>query len=403
MNKKAIAILGAIFLLIIGTLGFLVYSKYSGSSTPKTADVTPDANNQNASTTVDTGPDVSGNPDIQNPNPNAGSKFFRLTESDQIISPVLFYNGNGITYLNSKGELIKSDFETGLDGSVSLTRTRSLAIPLKSGIEKVLWPKNGDDFIAQISGGGTAFSYFNFQAGNYTDLPKQVKAVEWLPGGDKILFIWVDTDVSGQEKATLNMAKPDTTEYSQVAELYEADDAIHLSPDGLNLLFYRTQNTGSVNKIILTDPQGKVWKDLVATGFNYGVLWSPDSQKFIFAKKAPQAQGYQLWYYDLYTGETKNLGIGGLPQKAVWGGDSRSVYVAAPKDETAIMDASDLNSRFTTDKFYKIDTSTLEKVEYDPGSMNIDGRELFLNPGENKLFFKNAQDGGLYYLDLSGQ
>jgi hypothetical protein len=67
------------------------------------------------------------------------------------------------------------------------------------------------------------------------------------------------------------------------------------------------------------------------------------------------------------------------------------------------MDASDLNSRFTTDKFYKIDTSTLEKVEYDPGSMNIDGRELFLNPGENKLFFKNAQDGGLYYLDLSGQ
>ena len=101
MNKKAIIILGAIFFLIIGTLGFLVYSKYSGSGSQKTAETPGNTADQNATTTVDTNTDVSGNPDGQNPNPNAGNKFFRLTESDQIISPVLFYNGNGITYLNS--------------------------------------------------------------------------------------------------------------------------------------------------------------------------------------------------------------------------------------------------------------------------------------------------------------
>ena len=394
--------MGAIFILIIGTLGFLVYSKYSGSGEGKVPDslpdqqatTTPDSTNNTPTTTPDTG---------SNPGNAPGRKFFQLTTSDRIISPILFYNGNGITYLSSKGELIKSDFETGLDGSVSLTRTRSLAIPLKSGIEKVLWPKNGDDFIAKLAGdaGQSAFSYFNFQTGVYTDLPKQVKAVEWLPGGDKILFIWVDTDANGKEKATLNIAKPDTTEYSEIAELYEADDAIYLSWDGLNLLFHRTQNEGSTNKITLTDPEGKMWKDLVSTGYNYGVLWSPDSQKFLFGKKAPQAQGYQLWYFDLYTGETKNLGVGGLPSKAVWAGDSRIVYVAAPKDGSPLMEASDLDKNFTADLFYKIDTSTLEKTEYDPGDLSLDGRELFLNPGENKLFFKNAQDGGLYYLDLT--
>lgn len=408
MNKKAIAILGAIFLLIVGTLGFLVYSRYSSKNeeNPPAAGNNSPADN-NASTTDTSGGNTASTTPVQ-----SQEKFIKLTTNEQVISPILFYNGNGVTYLNQNGGLIKADFETLADGRLQLTRSRNLDIQAKSGIGKILWPRTGDDFIAEIDGStgspsssGKIFSYFNFSTGAYVDLAKQVKVLEWLPSGDKILFIWVDKDpASDDEKATLNIASPDTTNYQQISELWETDNAIYLSPDGLNIVFHRTKNDAAVNKIILTTPDGKVWKDLVQEGYNFGVLWSPDSQKFLFSKRERAGRNYQLWLYDLYTGEIKNLGLDGAPQKTVWGSDSRTIYFAAPQDPSEIIDPAGLmnaDGAFTIDTFYKLDTSTLEKTEYKPENMSLDGRNLFLNASEDKLFFKNAQDGGLYYLDLA--
>jgi len=395
MNKKAIVILGAIFLLIVGTLGFLVYSRYSSNEeqNPPPANSEPIPEDPNAN---------GGNTNPPTTTPEQAEKLVRLTLSEQVISPILFYNGNGVTYLNQSGQLIKADFEALANGQIQLTRTRDLGIASKSNITKILWPKNGDDFIAEISAStgsgfssGRGFSYFNFATGAYIDLPEQVKALEWMPSGDKILFIWVDKDAEGNEKATLNMADPDTKNYQQIAELYEADDVLHLSPDGMNLVFHRTQNTESVNKIIQTTPQGTIWKDLVKEGFNYGILWSPDSQKFLFSKKERNSQKYQLWYYDLLTGEVKNLGLFSTVDKAVWAGDSKTVYAAVPTSGSAGEGA------LTIDSFYKIDTATLEKKEYQAYASDLDGRDLFLNSAGDKLFFRNAQDGGLYYLDLN--
>lgn len=403
MNKKAIVILGAILLLIVGTLGFLVYSRYSGDNGDNTTQPPIDNPNDDTSGTG-TNPDDGGADEPITPEPPV-EKFIQLTSGKQVVSPVLFYNGNGVTYLDQSGKFFKSDFETSADGLLQLIRTRNLNIESKSGISKILWPKNGDDFMAEVaSGGNKSFSYFNFDTGAYVDLPTQVKAVQWLPAGDKILFIWVDKGADGVEKASLNIANPDTMGYQQVAELWETDDELYLSPDGLSVILNRTRNTEPANGILMTTPDGKIWKDLVKEGYNLGVLWSPDSQKFLFSKRERSGRNFQLWLYDLYTGEVKNLGVSGAPQKAVWAQDSRTVYFATPRDSAEIIDPANLgslNGTFTTDAFYKIDTGTLEKTEYLPESFSIDGRDLFLNPGEDKLFFKNAQDGGLYYLDLT--
>ena len=244
MNKKAIIILAAIFLLIVGTLGFLIYSRSS-------------SNNENPAPVVDNGggnPAEGGGSEAATTTPELPSaqKFTKLTASEAVVSPVLFYNGNGVTYVNGQGELIKADFEIAANGALGLTRTRNLEIQKKSGIHRILWPRNGDDFIAEFedSAGNKSYSYFNFSTGAYLDLPKEAAALEWLPGGDKIIFVWVSKDSEGNEKATLNIANPDTTGYAQIAELYESDDALYLSPDGLSLAFHRAKNTGSANKII---------------------------------------------------------------------------------------------------------------------------------------------------------
>src|SRR6185295_9056599 len=100
MNKKAIAILGVIFLLIVGTLGFLIYSKYSagpqkqaGNNPTPSATPTPNPD-PTANPTPTPGPDPTVAPSST---PSASATVVKLTD-DQVVSPVLFFNGLGVTY-----------------------------------------------------------------------------------------------------------------------------------------------------------------------------------------------------------------------------------------------------------------------------------------------------------------
>lgn len=380
MNKRAIAILGAIFLLIVGTLGFLIYAKYGGkkpaSSPPvvqNTATTSPPAVN-NASTT----------PPLQ-----SGPKFTKLS-GDQVVSPVLFFQGGGVTYFDVSGQLYKASLQNN-NGQLQLGAKQSLDIETRPNISKILWPSQGENFIAQFNNNGQpSWSFFDSSVRSYTDLPSQVESVDWLPAGNKIVYVWLQNG-----KATLNIGDPDTKNWKYVADMWETDDRIDVSPDGKNILYYEQNTATSTNPIFLTTPDGKIWKTPVAPGFNYGVLWSPDSQKFLFGKRDSVSGGFGLWYYNLLTGEVENLKLNTTPEKAVWAQDSQTIYAAVPT--TGIAGGDNL----TSDTFFSLDVSTLDKKEYNPGGTVIDGRNLLLSNDGNQLFFKNAQDGGLYYLDLS--
>ena len=387
MNKKAIAILGAIFILIVGTLGFLIYSKYSGSKTAtpppivqpppvNTTNATPPPQNNLASTT----------PAQTNP-PGAV-----LLTSDQVISPALFFNGQGLSYFDHQGNLYQASLQNN-NGQLSLGDKKQLVIPVKAGITKILWPSRGNDFIARLTDvtGNTIWSYFNSSLGVYIDLPPSVESVDWMPTGDKIVFVWVDNG-----KGILEVGSPDTKTWQKIGDMYQTDNTVSVSSDGTQVLFYETANPAVNNAINSVSIDGKVWKGLVKNGQNLGVLWSPDGQKFLFGKKDPITQKYQLWVYNLTSGEIKGLGLYTTVSKVTWDKDSNVIYAAVP--DTGVPGDNSL----TVDSFYRLDTSTLDKKHYpsNPG-ISLDGRDLFLNATSDKLFFRNAQDGGMYYLDLT--
>jgi hypothetical protein len=204
------------------------------------------------------------------------------------------------------------------------------------------------------------------------------------------MYVWLDNN-----KASLSLANPDSSGHVTLAAMWETDDEIHVSPDGSQVLYYETQNSAVNNFINSVTADGKLWKGLVKNGLNYGVLWSPDSQKFLFAKKDPTSNQYQLWFYNLTSGEVKNLGLFTTINKVVWDKDSNMVYASVPTS------GSIADNILTTDTIYRINTSTLDKKQYSTGGTAIDGRDLFLNSTDDKLMFRNAQDGSLYYLDLT--
>ncbi len=395
MNKKAIAILGAIFILIIGILGVLIFSKYSGGKSKDNVLV----DNQNQS------PDQ--NLTGQNPNEGqnsadnsggkgtagsalADSRFVKLLD-ESVISPVLFFNGRGITYFDSNGRLFQADLVDN-SGKVELLKKRELQIPLKTGITKILWPSQGDNFIAETVKGSTkGMSYYNGSLGVYADLPGQITSLDWTPGGDKIMYVWLEGDNS-----TLNISDSDSTNWQKVTDIWNSDNLINISPDGQSILFYRGRNIGEVNKINMVTVDGKVWNTPVKDGYNFGVLWSPDSKKFLYGKRSLGASGFELWVYDLTTSETKSLGVISSVEKVVWDTDSRTVYVAGRQAPTGFGQEVD-----SPEVFYKIDTVLSSVQEFVPKNQVFNAKNLFLSSSSNQLFFTDENAGGLYYLDLS--
>lgn len=384
MNKRAIAILGAIFLLIVITLIVLIVQKKGSSKTP-TTDTTP------TPTVVDTTPTPTDTdtPPVDTPPVTTGSQAVKLSD-DQVISPSLLSSGTAVAYMDATGNLYNADLQISSTGTASLVNKKSLGLPPQDGIRKVIWPQAGSNLIAEFqTNGKKTWSVYVRADAKFVRLPDQVTSVQWLPSGDKILYIWQDSN----GKSTLNIADADNTNWQAIADIWENDDDIVISPDGQSILYYRTQNSDAKNQIVLTTPDGKLFKGLVKDGYNYGVQWAPDSRKFVFGRRDAPTQAMQLWEGDIITGQTMNLGVVATVDKVAWSKDSSSVYAAVAREGST-------SNGLSQDTIYKIDVSSAEKKEYDPGS-GIDARNLFLDDSGTGLLFKNFQDGGLYYLDVS--
>ncbi len=383
MNKKAIAILGAIFILIVGTLGFLIYSKTGGSKTPSNPAPTPTPTPITDLTPTPTPTTTSG---------NSSAKVYKLTD-DQVVSPALTFDGSGVAYFTKQGLLFRATFTSG-SGNLQIGDKKQLAIEQKAGVSSVIWPLNTQDFMLVYDNAGKkSYEFYNNTTGQFSKLAPQVYSLGFLPMGDKIFYIW--SNQTGHD--TVNLSAPDLSNYKTLSDIWDKNAIVYVSPDGQNVAYHQDPNqvSGVINPLMLTDTEGKTWHK-VTEGFVSGALWSPDGKKLLFSKKDPTTQVFQLWYYDLYSGEIKNLGLNTMPSKAVWSFDNQSIYVATPLN---LSPAS--TGGLTVDDFWRINLSTSEKKHYQVIENQYDGEDLFLSKDSSKLFFRNGQDGGLYYLDLN--
>ncbi len=376
MNKKALIILGAIFLLIVGTLGFLLYSRSSGDTNPTPS---PSPAPAPAPTPI---PAPTPTP-TPTPTPPPASSGPQKLLSDEIVSPVLFYKGDGISYFNSQGQLFQLDLKVA-NSVATVSNKKRVDLPTKIGLSKVLWPATGNNFIAVLgSSAQRRWSYYDGTRQFYVDLPEQITSLAWLPDASKIVYIWQGTN----GKNSLNISNPDGSQYGKLADIFYPDTEITVSPDGKNILFYRTQNVSDKNPIVLVTSDGKIFKTVVKDGYNLGATWSPDNKRFLFSKRDSLTQNFTLWLGDILLDEARNLNMNSSVDKAIFSQDGRFLYVSASA-------AGDSQNR---EVIYKINLDTGEKIELVSGS-GINPRDLFLSINGDVLFFRNLSDSSLYYV-----
>ncbi len=398
MNKKAIAILGAIFVLIVGTLGFLIVQRRNAANqTPEPGPVTdsptdtsndnPIFDNDTPSDPQDPIPDPVTPDDPVVPDDDSGTPPTDFgpspvnVSSEQMVSPILFYQGNGVAYFTTDGRLFQGTFSEA-SGQAELTDYRELALPPKSGVSKVRWPLFGNNFlIEQGNGWPKVYSVYASAKGDYVDLPKEVYAVDWLPDGEQLLYFWVDS--SG--KATLNVSPADFSTWDTIVDIWEPDNALAIAPDGKTLLFWRTKNEGAQNSINLVTTDGKIFRSVIKDGYNTGAVWSPDSQKFAFLKRLGGNE--ELWVGNMLTGQGVSTGLATNLEKLVWSQDGKQLYAAA-------------RSVGGYDELYKIDPSTGQSTVVPVLGGLGSARDMFFSLDGKRLYFYNNQSSGLYYVEV---
>lgn len=357
----------------MGTLGFIIWQK-SGSDEPENVEQPEVIESPVVETPVEE-PAESEVPDAE------VGEAVKLS-ADDVVSPSLFFQGDGIAYFNSQGQLFRTQMSIS-GNTVLLSNKTELVLPGKPGITKILWPQVGSSFIAESGAGSNRrWSYYSPDRGDYIDLPTQIKSLQWMPSGNKIMFVWVGND----GKATLNLSDPDTTNYQVLTDLYEPDNEIVVSPDGNSVLFYRTQTSDlSKNIIAMVSADGQTFRTVIRDGYNRGVVWSPDSQKFLYTKYNQSSSSYTVMLGDARTGESRDLNISSTDDKLAWGRDGQTIIIAQPNG--------------STDRISVLDLYTNATSTFDPGP-GMDVRDMFTSLDGRVLFFRNAEDSSLYYLML---
>lgn len=394
MNRKAILILAVIFILILGTVGALVFMKYgSGNKTADQTDTTDEI-------PVDTEP-VDGEPVDELPvdetppgdTTSSAQKFF----TDLAISPSFLYDGSGIAFMAPTGTLVQLKLLEARPGELVVAERKEYELPPKANIRKILWQPFGDDFIVEREEDGRVrYSVYLYRRQQFVDLPEQVQAVDWVPRTvtqgaledpdilSEIVYLWKDPE--GQ--VTLNVAAADNSRYELLTDIWEPDNDLSLSPDGRSVLFWRTQSQDAINRINMVSADGKFFRTILKEGYNSGALWSPDNRTFLFVRLSDSAGVQELYLANIFTNDSGPLDIRSNLDKAFWASPN-ILYIAG----------SDINNP-TSDQLYRFDlTKDADPEIFDLG-VDVDVSDLIVSPEQTYAVFKDRLSQSLYYYFL---
>jgi hypothetical protein len=119
---------------------------------------------------------------------------------------------------------------------------------------------------------------------------------------------------------------------------------------------------------------------------------------------ASLSDGPKLELFNISKHISSDLNMYGLPEKCVWSNDNINIYCGVPKNVAGneYPDSWYQGLISFDDYFVKINTATfqVETVSDGTNAEPIDATHLFLDKGENNLFFINKIDSTLWSLDL---
>lgn len=307
----------------------------------------------------------------QNQQPAVQQPTLKKVLDETVISPVASFDNSAIWYFNKEARL----FRVNLDGS----GLSEFPLPsLGSDLRSVIWPKTGSDFIViSNSGGQFGKSYYDSAQKLYVNLAPNVKYIDWMPDGKRVVYIWQTSDNNHQ---SLVLASPDGSGFRTIKDVFWPDLIVKVSPNGKKVLLYRGKIEGNENKIYIADIATGQIDTAVGSGKNLAAAWT-SADSFLFAQADLTAYP-KVYSYNVTSKQAVDLNLNTSLDKVVTDKDGKYLYAAVPRKDN------------TGDSFIKLDLSTVKQDTYYEPSQDIRAGNMMMLG--NTLYFTNTRDGKLY-------
>ncbi|MFA6355162.1 MAG: hypothetical protein WCW65_01930 [Candidatus Paceibacterota bacterium] len=242
----------------------------------------------------------------------------------------------------------------------------------------------------------TITSFLASLGGDSSFLPVDITAISLSP--NKTQFFSIIKNVNGVTGTTNSFDETKTTQVFTSAfsewlpqwvtdkNIYLTTKPSYLAPGGVYIL---NITNGTLSKIF---------------GGIDGLTTLADNDGGFILYNASLNIGPKLNVFDVKNHTSVDLGVYGLPEKCTWSTDNIDVYCALPNTITGTEYPDYWYQGLVsfTDYFVKINTKTknITTIANSQDEVPVDATNLFLNKGEDKLFFTNKKDSTLWSLDL---
>jgi Tol biopolymer transport system component len=270
---------------------------------------------------------------------------------------------------------------------------------------RATWSPDRSAVLASLSvNGSPRWHLIRLEDRSATPLKDGLASPSWSNIGERIFYFYTDP---ANGRTGLNSAKPDGSEWKEIARSPVGNPYIATVPGGVNVSFWNRPNAFEETALYAVAMTGGEPKRIFDKKYGATYLWSPDGSKLLVSSVNEKGgSDIRLGIANQQGGEYHTLQAPTLVSKAVWSKDSQTIYYALPLSMPGnVVLPNDYFEKpiNTKDSFWKMDTKTGKSdriIALENISGEHDSIDLFLDPKEEFLFFTDRRDGRLYRIRL---
>ncbi len=331
----------------------------------------------------------------------AAETVTRSVAFEQILTENVFQataGETGIFYYSKRDNLLK---ESTFDGKRTIPRTGQLP----GTPARIVWSPNllGALFLVKETGGDLWY-YADLRNQAITPLKKGWSRLAWTSLSDRILYQYTDP-VTGDR--TMNIAYPDGSNWTKLADLGKDDHFISVIPQSSLIAFWPKTDGGRESALETVNINGQNRRTVLAGRFGADFLWSPDSRRILVQSiTARNGNMLVLGLVDENGIGYKDLHAPTLVSKVAWSKNNDTFYYSLPgafPSDVILPNDYFGKPAYSKDTFWKMNVRTGKKERLVPlGDMQMafDATDVFLSPTETDLYFVDRTTEKLYRITL---
>lgn len=331
--------------------------------------------------------------DIGKKTENFESRVFAASD-EAVLAPAVSADKSHINYyIKSNGNVIETDFN-GKNKQVKSDFTIS-------NLSYIKWSPDKNKVLCAVFEDNQEKPYiYNYAEKKKYDLNPNSRNIVFSPSGAKIAYNYRN---NSDGTNNISIADADSKNWKVILNTRLNNPVIEWKDNFKAAIFERASYKNSSSVLIVDVADLKL--DRILSGkYGLSAKFSPDGKKIIYSASDSAGKRLKLYSSD-DSGENEiEIKTAAFAEKCVFSRNNKDVFCAAAQ----VMPSSNLPDQFyqsnfkTKDYFIKFNSETGEEEIILPkdNSLNIDARELFLSPTEDKLYFVNYVDGKLYGVSL---